>query len=149
MKARRVKYKVGTATESDVFFHLEKCSDVFVPALSGRVDISKYAAKIHKKSVTFEAWKEEVLVGLVASYFNDSRNSSAFITNVSVLREYSRQGIASALLSRCVEYARKNKIDVLILEVYKKNDLATCFYKKNEFEIYDVKENSYLMKRII
>ena len=149
MKARKIKYKIGTATESDVFIHLEKCSNIFVPILSKRVDLSKYAKKIYKKSVTFEAWREEMLIGVVAAYFNDSRNSSAFITNVSVLIEYSRQGIALALLSMCVEHARKNKFDMLMLEVHKKNHLATRFYKKNEFEVYGFKENTYLMKRIV
>ena len=128
MKARKIKYKIGTATESDVFIHLEKCSNIFV---------------------TFEAWREEMLIGVVAAYFNDSRNSSAFITNVSVLIKYSRQGIASALLSMCVEHARKNKFDMLVLEVHKKNRLATRFYKKNKFEVYGFKENTYLMKRIV
>jgi len=87
--ANRLRYSIDESSAAHVAQHLFKCADSFVPPLS--VDIVEYAKKIRKHASTLEAWVDEELAGLVAVYTNTP--PTAFITNVSVVRIYSGQGI--------------------------------------------------------
>ena len=94
MEAPEILYKIKTATVEDIVLHLTACNKYFKPALDKKLDIQEYSEKIFRESVTFEAWADRVLVGLIASYFNDSENRSGFITSVSVEKKYKGKGIA-------------------------------------------------------
>src|SRR5436190_21860381 len=98
MLQETIIYKTGTASFSAVFTHLAKCNNDFVPPLSNKVDLELYSKKIAENSVTFEAWINDELVGLIAAYFNDLKQETGYITNVSTIKEYSGKGIASQLL---------------------------------------------------
>jgi 2-polyprenyl-3-methyl-5-hydroxy-6-metoxy-1,4-benzoquinol methylase len=119
-----------------MFTHLNKCCNCFVPPLNEVVDIKEYSQKLHKKSVIFEAWLNDVLIGCVAAYFSDV----VYITNVSVLKEYYKLGITTVLLNQCIEYTKHKDIQ---LEVNKNNVKAICLYKKVGFI-----ENGYNNKKI-
>jgi len=149
MQAHQIICKIKTATEQEIFLHLAECSDAFIPPLAGRVDIGEYAGKIHEKSVTFEAWDDRLLVGLIAAYFNDTANGSAFITSVSMTGRLAGLGIASKLLDMCIEYARQHNIQELALEVHKDNNPAICFYNKFGFKDHEIKDDMRVMKRRI
>lgn len=135
MEIVKIKYKIKTATTKEIFSHLKKCDKDFSPPLSERVNIKEYSEKIFKKSVTFEAWKEELLIGLVATYFNDNYENFAFVTNVSVLRDFMGLGIASELLNKCIEYAIKESFSEIRLFVGKDNNQAIGLYQKFGFTI--------------
>lgn len=111
------------------------CNCNFYPILSERVDIKEYSKKIHSKAVTFEAWYDNLLVGLVAAYFNDKEFFFGFITNVSIFKEFMGKGIACKLLEMSVGYARKTKFKIIGLEVHKDNKAAIKLYKKFKFKI--------------
>ncbi len=113
-----MEYKIKQASENDISVHLQKCDSTFIPPLSARIDIAAYSKKLFERSVTFEAWEGKMLTGLVAAYINGEDNY-AFITNVSVLPECKGLGIASQLLNNCREYALKNGIGKILLEVNK------------------------------
>jgi ribosomal protein S18 acetylase RimI-like enzyme len=81
----------------------------------------------------FEAWADNELVGLVAVYCNDRRRCTAYVTNVSVLREWSRKGVATYLMTRCIEHVRKMKFKRIELEVGDANQNAVSLYKKCGF----------------
>ena len=124
-----------TANESaleEILDHLERCDSQFLPALSERVDILSYAAKIRANALTFEAWDGSELVGLVAAYV-DRINASCFITSVSVLRGWGRRGIATALLEALVSQTRSLNIETVTLEVSKRS-AALALYRKLRFE---------------
>lgn len=142
-----VEYKIKTATERDIFLHLDKCSGDFIPPLFERVDICEYAKKIFRQSVTFEAWEGQTLVGIVAAYFNNRTRVSAFITNVSVFRRFTKSGIASKLLGMCIEYAGRHGFQEIALEVHRNNHPAVRFYKKSNFEVFETMDEVFLMKR--
>lgn len=146
MKAADVSYEIKTASAKNILLHLIECSDSFVPPLAERVNINEYAKKIFKKSVTFEAWADQVLVGLLAAYFNNF-NNVVFITNVSLLGNFVGYGIASNLLEMCIKYARENNFREILLEVHKDNSAAFSLYKKYRFAVYGTKKNELLMKR--
>lgn len=95
-----ILYRINTATPEDIYLHLEECQYNFVPPLNARVDIKEYSEKISAKAVTFEAWDDKILAGLLAAYFNDDEKISGFITNVSTLKRYQGKGIAAELVKK-------------------------------------------------
>jgi len=147
MKTTGIQYKIKTATEKEILFHLRECSDSFIPPLAERVSVNDYAQKIYEKSVTFEAWSDQLLVGFIAAYFN--LNGSAFITNVSVLEKFGGYGIASRMLDMCIRYARKDNIQELALDVNKYNTVEIHLYKRFGFKVHEVNGDTLAMKRQI
>ena len=129
MQETRMIYKVKTASEEAIYQHLLACDEYFKPALSKKVAISEYSKKIFDKAITFEAWHNAILSGMVAVYFNDV-DQFAFITNVSVMRDAVNGGIASQLMRMCIEYSFATQIKKIILEVNSQNTNAMELYKK-------------------
>jgi ribosomal protein S18 acetylase RimI-like enzyme len=127
-------YKIKTAGIKHVVTHLLSCKDDFIPALDKTVDIAAYSKKIVENAITFEAWKNEYLVGLIAVYCNDVEKKTAFITNVSVLNEFSGKGIAGTLLKNSISYITAENFRTIKLEVNQKNKQAINLYKKHKFD---------------
>ena len=100
-----VIYRVRTASKEQIRAHLQACDADFAPPLSSRVDLDAYSAKIHERAVSFEAWDEGLLVGVLNAYLNDRRSRIGYITNLSVLKGYMGQGIGSILMHMCLEQA--------------------------------------------
>ena len=149
MLQETIQYKIKTADFNNVFTHLVKCNDNFIPKLTDKVDIAAYSKKIAENSVTFEAWLKDELIGLIAAYFNDSKNHVGFITNVSTVKEYSGKGIASQLMNRCIAYAIEKQFSEITLEVFHKNSSAFELYKKFHFKQTAVKDDLIIMKKYL
>lgn len=128
-----VNYRINTASASQIADHLLKCDTDFTPPLSDRVEIDKYAMKIASKATRFEAYSDGVLIGLVAAYMSSQHNDLAYITNVSLVREWTGKGIASRLVSQCIEYAKTSAIRQIDLEVADANAAAIKLYKRLGF----------------
>ena len=143
MKTLEVIYKVKTATVEQILTHLTSCNSNFHPPLTERVNINGYSQKIFEKSITFEAWRGTTLIGLLAAYFNDS---SAFITSVSILKNYMNQSIASELLRKCIRHAVKENIREVRLEVNKEDVQALGLYRKFDFEVDGINNEFLKMK---
>lgn len=133
MSIAGITFKTKTASEHEVLGHLSACNDSYVPPLSRKTDLISYSKKIVEKAITFEAWNENELAGLIAAYFNDGEKHAGYITNVSVLPEFSGKGIGSELLSRCIDHAIKGNYREIRLEVNKANTKAISLYRKNDF----------------
>jgi ribosomal protein S18 acetylase RimI-like enzyme len=134
METDKIKYKIKTASEQSILIHLRECNDNFSPPLVERVDVEGYSRKIWSKSITFEAWLDDLLIGLLAAYFDEGPNHSVYITNVSVMKDFTKLGIASELLHNCIEYAINKDFRQISLEVYKENTPAISLYKRFEFK---------------
>ena len=128
-----IEYLLNTASEAEIAKHLLHCDADFIPPLSNRVDINKYARKLASKATKFEAWSGGRLVGLVAAYCNDQENCIAYITSVSVLREWMGQGIAANLLKQCITHAKDSGMQQISLEVASNNQPALGLYEKSGF----------------
>ena len=128
-----VEYLMNKASEAEIAEHLSRCDVDFVPPLSGRVQINDYAKKIASKATRFEAWSGGTLVGLVAAYCNDQEKRVAYITSVSVLREWSGKGNFTRLISQCIEHAKVSGMRQVSLEVASDNTTAIRVYEKNGF----------------
>jgi ribosomal protein S18 acetylase RimI-like enzyme len=128
-----IEYRLNRASESEIADHLLCCDVDFVPPLSGRVEIKNYVQKIASKATRFEAWLDDALVGLVAVYCNDRESRTAYVTSVSVLKELMGKGIATRLMSQCIEYAKASGMRRISLEVASNNAPAIRVYEKSGF----------------
>ena len=122
-----VEYRLNVASRQRIAKHLLLCDADFIPPLSGRVEIRYYAQKIVSKATRFEAWSGHTLIGLVAVYCNDQARS-AFITSVSVLREWTGKGIAANLMKQCIERSKASGMQKISLEVAGENAPAIRLY---------------------
>ena len=81
--------------------------------------------------------------------------SEGQITNIAVLPEYRRMGIATELFDRLFEYCKDREVELITLEVRQSNLAAIEFYNKYGFEEVGIrkdyytcpKENALLMNR--
>lgn len=131
--SKSIEYRINTASPADIAEHLLCCDVEFIPRLSSRVDINDYAKKIASRAMRFEAWLDDSLIGLVAAYCNDQEKRIAYITSVSVLKDYTGKGIAAKLIKQCIEHAQDTEMRQISLEVARDNVLAINLYEKNGF----------------
>jgi ribosomal protein S18 acetylase RimI-like enzyme len=142
----KIEYTEGKASEEAIYLHLNECNEDFIPPLEKKVDIREYSAKIFNKSVTFEAWDGDIMIGLVAAYFNDFKDMISYITNVSTVRKYRGKGISTNLLNKCIAHARKHHFEYIYLEVARLNHHAVIFYKNIGFQVHEEKDALLVMK---
>ena len=127
------EYLSNKASPAEIAVHLSQCDAHFVPSLSARVKIEDYANKIATQATRFEAWSGGNLVGLAAAYCNDQETRVAYLTNVSVLREWMGKGVAESLLSQCFKHAAAAGMRQVSMEVGEGNTPAIKLYKKFGF----------------
>lgn len=121
------------ASKAEIAAHLFRCDADFMPPLSNRIDVDAYAAKIVSNAIRLEAWNGGNLIGLVAIYCNDKKNFLAYITNVSVQREWAGKGVGNRLTQKVIELAKKSGAKKICLEVECGNTRAIGLYKKYGF----------------
>ncbi|MBJ7429337.1 MAG: GNAT family N-acetyltransferase [Bacteroidia bacterium] len=129
----KIEFKINQSNNSDILEHLKKCNDQFIPPLSSRVSIDEYSVKIFEKAIRFELWDGLKLIGLTAAYKNNESNS-LFITNVSVEKEFSGNGLANKLIEEVINYCKTNGYKSIKLEVKKNNFKAISLYTKFNFK---------------
>ena len=64
-----------------------------------------------------------------------------YVTNIAVLPDYRRNGIASALLEACIKYAAEKELKFISLEVRKSNSAAIKLYEKFGFKVEGERKN--------
>ena len=141
-----LKFNVNTASIEQIFSHLTECDNNFIPPLSSRVDLQTYSRKIFEKSVSFEAWLDSVLVGMINAYLDDASELTGFITNVSILKEYMGKGIASTLLEICLKHARCLGFRRIRLEVSRESTAAIKLYSLAGFRVIKESGENMLME---
>lgn len=146
MDISRITYQTKTATEKNIFLHLTECNNNFTPPLSERTGLASYAKKIFENAVTFEAWDDDQLIGLIAAYVGADDKKSMFITNISVKKEFMGKGIASLLLKNCISYSVMNNYFEINLEVNRHNSPAIIFYEKHQFKQSYTRGDNLILK---
>ena len=139
-----IELKFNSCTSEEIENHLNYCSSYFKPPLDSYVIIKDYALKIRSRGSTFEAWHENRLVGLIATYTNN-KTKSIFITNVSVEKSSSYQNVAKNLMKECINFAEKKCFTRIDLEVFKVNKTAIVFYEKFNFIVSENKKKTITM----
>ena len=128
-----IDYLKDASNSTQIADHLLSCNESFQPPLNERVSIDDYARKIADSAVRFEAWSNGILVGLVAAYCNDHKAGTAYITSVSVLDEWRKNGVAQDLLYQCIEHVSAEGMTKICLEVGKENRAAIRLYENVGF----------------
>lgn len=147
MPLSTILYKINTAAYQDVYRHLLDCNENFIPKLSLETGIAAYSSKIVQNCVTFEAWENGELAGLIAAYFNDSSKKAGFITSVSTVNRLTGKGIASTLLKQCIAYGEEKEFNEIGLEVSPENTVAVKLYEKYGFIRSALKNDRVFMKK--
>jgi ribosomal protein S18 acetylase RimI-like enzyme len=141
MNCSELQFRTKTASCKSIREHLIMCEDSFNPALQTYVDIEKYGKKIFDNAVTFESWDGDVLVGLVAAYYNNNETKIGYIPNVSVLEQYQGHGFASQLLMTAIDFGRQRGFVRVDLELNIKNTKALRLYEQLGFVLSGRKNN--------
>lgn len=145
MNCSEFDFRIRTATYESIVAHLLECAEDFSPPLYTYVTIEEYAHKILEHAVTFEAWKENDLVGLIAAYFNDNDTKVGFVTNVSVLKRFRNCGIASKLMRWMIQYGTNQGFMRVDLEVKTGNSRVRRLYESYGFTVVAQTENALRM----
>jgi ribosomal protein S18 acetylase RimI-like enzyme len=143
-----VKHARDCANQQDIANHLRTCDSQFIPTLSSRVNIDEYSNKIEEFAVTFEAWFEAELVGLVAVYRNAAL-SEAFITSVSTSPGFRNMGIGYRLLSEVIEFCHSSNISKIELEVNNLSSAGISLYEKIGFQKSSLAENGIVKMNLV
>lgn len=144
MSLPEIKFYIKKASVIDLLSNLKTCDLDFFPSLSSRVSLEDYAKKLYNNSITFEAWDENELIGMIAVYFNDLTESIGYISNVCVEDKYKGYHIASDLMQKCIKYAKEHEFKNIVLEVNKKSKAAIHLYHK--FNFHQIGNNNEIIK---
>ena len=90
--------------------------------------------KDNKYSVFYCAWRNNELVGTGSISSLKRRMNHRAELGLSVVKAEWNNGIGSMLMERLIEYARKNGIEIINLEVRSDNTRAIHLYKKYGFK---------------
>lgn len=123
--------------------HLNGCNNSFIPPLSERVILANYSKKIFLNAERFEAVFQDNLVGLLACYLVPSRehNNEVFITNISIVKDFENQGIASTLMREMFSFCKSSGVTLVRLKVSNQSRKAHHFYQKHNFVCIGMDEN--------
>lgn len=107
--------------------HFEKLTDL--------VDLKMYAKKLSEKSVNFNIFYESELVGFAGCYFNDLNKNEAYLSCISILRDFQGFRLGSNLILQIINYGRLKNFNRIVIRPKCKNHGLIKFLEKNEFEL--------------
>lgn len=107
----------------------------FNPSIGGRVDIDLWTKKIILSGDVILAISEERIVGAIFFYANDIASKKAYISYLSVHRDFRSQGIARNLLARSFSLSKEKGMRKV--GVHTHNDVALNLYKKIGFTVVE------------
>ena len=116
---------------------MKKCDSAFPIGLFERKNCDEIVRKIVCNAFFYAAFRsyEGGLepIGYNAFYANDYETKVAYISNIGVLDGFQRNHVGSELMRKCIEISKSEGMDILRLEVLKKNSKAIAFYTKWDF----------------
>ena len=144
MTTSEIIYHKNTSSYKEILHHLSEVDTSFIPLLSDTVSLHEYAEKLFNKSIRFDCWNKKRLIGLIAIYRNDNENIG-YITNVSVVEEFSGNKIATKLMIDVLNYSKEHGFSRLDLHVNEANNRAISFYKLFGFKLRSLNSSKLLM----
>lgn len=122
---------------------------MLVPSLTDRnVNLIQYASKLSKYGKVWCHYDMGKPISIIAGYFNDTETQTAYLSMVAVAKEYQGKKLASSLLCEFEDYAIKNNMYYIKLEVRKNNYAAQSLYKKFGYVVIsEASKTSYYMKK--
>ena len=128
---------------------IERAERVHVPAIH-RIEAASFPAPWRAEFFTSEihadgrfnlvALRDGIVIGyLFSMWIFDEMH----VNKIAVAEEARREGIADALMERCLAFAREHDITTISLEVRESNEGAQAFYRHLAFEPVYVRRNYY------
>jgi len=105
----------------------------FYEPLSKRIIIEDYAQKLSQEAVNIFIMHSLKDIAHTAFYIS-SDESKIFLSSISVISDYENKSVGSFLLSTVEDYATKNQISIIELEVDSRSKKLKEFYKKNGYD---------------
>lgn len=130
----------NSSSKEQITSHLYELDTDFLPALHSYVNIKNYGQKLFLKSLRWEYFDNDQLVGLIAGYLNKSKGFF-FISNFSIVRTYRGTGLSLELFSMMkTDLESLGEVRVIRLEVKNENEKAQSFYEKIGFGVFNENE---------
>lgn len=111
--------------------------------------LSEYCDKLSKNAKVYYLVLSNDKIGLLAFYANNYKEKIAFISSISLISYYQGYGLGVKLLNFLEEYLRKIEFNEIRLEVSKNNLNAIKFYKQYGFSVFEKKQISLIMSKIL
>lgn len=110
--------------------HLLQCNRLFLNELKSRADLDVYSEKLSSRAELLHVSERGRVIALLA-YYVDEVKSEAFVSNVSVIREFEGRGLAKNLLQTLESrISSENRTGIAIrLEVLRLNERAIRLYR--------------------
>ena len=128
---------------------IERATPAHVPAIH-RIEEASFPApwrpeffisEIHAEGrFNLVALRDGIVIGyLFSMWIFDEMH----VNKIAVVEDARRQGIADALMEKCVAHARQRNITSIALEVRKSNEGAQAFYRHLDFAPTYIRKNYY------
>lgn len=125
--------------------------NVFCPKISEIIkDFDEYALKLSKYAKFYNIKLKKEEVGFIAFYINNTTKIS-YLTLIGIKKEYQNLDYGKKLMNLYEKISKIEKMEILKLEVFNRNEKAINFYKKFGFEILNKTsiETYYMIKNIV
>lgn len=114
---------------------VQDLDDEYKPPISSLVDnLQTYTRKMINNAIVVIAKYNDEDVGFIATYCNDINERKAYITSLSVKKDYQLKHIGKKLVDIAISDSILNNMLIIELEVQKENISAIRFYEKYGFQ---------------
>lgn len=103
----------------------------FVPLLSNKVDICKWATKLDIFAINFVSLNQYNNIEALLSFYI---NETSYITFFSISKEHRGKGLGSKLLDTCIDECKKKQSHSIRVETWLSNKKALKLYLSRGFK---------------
>lgn len=123
-------------SKDQVLEHFLQCDLDFLNELKKRVDLEAYSEKLSSRAELLHLTEQGRVLALLA-YYVDEVTMEAFVSNVSVIREFQGRGFAKSLLGALETRLSSEEQACLAirLEVSRVNERAICLYRATGYKL--------------
>ena len=79
--------------------------------------------------------------GMVAYYEHRKEYDCAYITNISILKEYRGQKLGKQLMDLCLNDLKSKNVERVVISTWSTNEIANNFYQKVGFTVFNINKN--------
>lgn len=148
MKAKNKQFDIKKLSLIETSNFFKENGEDYFEKLSDRVDINEYSENLIKNSIQFSLWDNKTLIGLSPCYFNNSKESVAYISSLTIKKGFRGKKLGSQMIQQINHYAQKRNFNTVMVKIHYDNLISHNFYMKNGFKgfIEDEVNNFRLMR---